>query len=462
LGFIFSFTGCSHPVKEKKTAFCKPLDYGTHVSDPSQTRALLWAGSSSLAEQSVRFILKSSSKTNRKKITTTWKKVKSDGILTQEVHSLSPNEVYTYELQQKNCRPYKSSNHFGSFKTLPDSTYKGSVQFAIFSDLGGQEHCRKKNQGYPFNVFFEKKYDFIIGAGDLIYADNDCTEDQGNISLGIKKAGTEIEFRKNYFYQLEDSSFQKALSKNSIFAIWDDHEVEDNFDSSNSLMTIGRKVFLEIFPTQADRENKGQLYRSHSLGKNADLWILDTRQYRSSNTMIDSSQKTMLGKNQLEWLINGLSQSKATWKLILSSVPLSIPTGPPTAHDGWANGFDSHFLSPSTHITGFEKEFFKIRKQIIKNKIKNIIFLTADAHRGMAIKYLYHRKPLFYEWMTGAFSAAPIQSEVTDPSLNPTVLFHEGKVHMFTQVKITEKTATAQWIDTKGNALFTQEIKSQK
>jgi alkaline phosphatase D len=43
----------------------------------------------------------------------------------------------------------------------------------------------------------------------------------------------------------------------------------------------------------------------------------------------------MLGREQLAWLKSRLAASRATWKLIVSSVPMSIPTGfPPAGRDG--------------------------------------------------------------------------------------------------------------------------------
>ena len=69
--------------------------------------------------------------------------------------------------------------------------------------------------------------------------------------------------------------------------------------------------------------------------------MLDTRQYRDANIADDSADrpKTMLGREQLTWLKESLAASDATWKVIVSSVPMSIPTGFPASggRDGWAN-----------------------------------------------------------------------------------------------------------------------------
>jgi alkaline phosphatase D len=88
----------------------------------------------------------------------------------------------------------------------------------------------------------------------------------------------------------------------------------------------------------------------------------------------------MLGREQLAWLKKGLASSDATWKVIVSSVPMSIPTGfPPTnGRDGWAN-FDQE--------TGFEHELLDILGSMTENGIDNPVWITTDVHFTEAFRY---------------------------------------------------------------------------
>ena len=70
-----------------------------------------------------------------------------------------------------------------------------------------------------------------------------------------------------------------------------------------------------------------RLYRTVRAGADLELFILDTRQYRSRNADQDGPAKTMLGEKQLQWLLRGLAESTATWKVIVTTVPLSISKG---------------------------------------------------------------------------------------------------------------------------------------
>jgi alkaline phosphatase D len=106
-----------------------------------------------------------------------------------------------------------------------------------------------------------------------------------------------------------------------------------------------------------------------------ELFILDARQYRDANIAQDSAErpKTMLGREQLTWLKAKLAASDATWKILVSSVPLSIPTGFPPAlgRDGWAN-FDQE--------TGFEHELMDLLGFMRSREIRNVVSITTDVH----------------------------------------------------------------------------------
>jgi hypothetical protein len=85
-----------------------------------------------------------------------------------------------------------------------------------------------------------------------------------------------------------------------VAAIWDDHEVANDFDGTHPSMPRGRTAFREYWPNRA--ADRTVLHRRLSWGPAADIIILDTRQYRSPNAMPDGPGKTMLGRRQKEWL----------------------------------------------------------------------------------------------------------------------------------------------------------------
>ena len=156
------------------------------------------------------------------------------------------------------------------------------------------------------------------------------------------------------------------------------------------------------------------------------MLLLDTRQYRDPNAASDSLDrpKTMLGREQLTWLKESLADSDATWKVIVSSVPMSIPTGfpaVPNGRDGWAN-FDQ--------TTGFEQELLDILGFMEQNGIVNNLWITTDVHFAEAFRYRpFPANPGFvvHELATGPLNAGIFPNRDVDPTLRPEVLAFFGQ-----------------------------------
>ena len=163
-----------------------------------------------------------------------------------------------------------------------------------------------------------------------------------------------------------------------------------------NIVNEGRNAFLYYSPLDSynnsndtGNDNDKQIYRSFNWGKDLDIFLLDARSYKSHNHLADApdSNKTMLGDNQLEWLKQGLANSNATWKVISSDVPMSIPTGSNTSilgTDGWANGNETNNYS---YYTGFETELTDLLRFIDEQGMKNIVFITTDVHFPVYMKY---------------------------------------------------------------------------
>jgi phosphodiesterase/alkaline phosphatase D-like protein len=91
------------------------------------------------------------------------------------------------------------------------------------------------------------------------------------------------------------------------------------------------QVWDEFFPLRAPA---GEIrYRRWRWGAHLECFLLDCRRFRSANAAPDDARKTMLGAEQRRWLIDGVTGSTATFKLVLTSVPLDFGLG----NDHWAS-----------------------------------------------------------------------------------------------------------------------------
>jgi alkaline phosphatase D len=386
----------------------------------------------------------------------------------------------------------------GTFRTAPSrnmASNSSDISFVWSADIGGQNYCRNANDG-GYSIFKSMQSlnpDFFIANGDMIYADGACpaqgpiflnnTNNQTitwtNIPGDFKSIAdpsvdwnniTEVRsiFLEHWKYNRNDTYFKEFLSNVSMYSQWDDHEIINDFGSKwpywnlftidregyPNIVSEGRNAFLYYSPldssdnsnyTTNDREKR--IHRSFNWGKDLDLFIIDARSYRSQNHIADTpdSNKTMLGEEQLQWLKQELSNSNATWKVISSDVPISIPTGSNTSilgRDGWANGNETNNYS---YYTGFESELTDLLEFIDNQQIKNVVFITTDVHFPAFIKYDFDLNndgtiTEIHEFVSGPLSAfrLGVPFPELDESFNPSLLYGEGNIFNFGYIRIED------------------------
>jgi alkaline phosphatase D len=335
---------------------------------------------------------------------------------------------------------YKLGSTRGSFETAPEDHDTARVRLAFGGDVAGQNVCRDAGEGFPImDTIRRLRPDVFVGLGDMIYADNACDPvgRYGNAQVpGPGPAADLPGFWAHWRYNRADGASQRLLASTGYVGVWDDHEVVNDFGPLSDtrsmppytpgvhLLPIGLDAFIDYTPIAIAPNTPKRLYRSLRWGKHLELFVLDTRQYRDANSATDSPDrpKTMLGREQLTWLKESLAASDATWKVIVSSVPMSIPTGFPAdnGRDGWAN-FDQN--------TGFEQELLDILRFMESEGIENTVWITTDVHFAEAFRYQpFSSNPGFvvYELATGPLNAGIFPLRDFDSTLNPEVLTFFG------------------------------------
>lgn len=330
----------------------------------------------------------------------------------------------------------------GSFSTLPEADAAAPLRLAWGGDLAGQNVCRHATEGFPLLAELARlDLDFFVGLGDMIYADNACKAvgayGQPQIP-GPGPAQTRDDYWAHWRYAREDPGLRALLARTSYVGIWDDHETINDCgpqrDGSPAgqghLLPVARAAMSDYLPlpelppappsVRAPARPSPPLYRSFRWGKHVEVVVLDTRSYRDANSAPDTATapKTMLGATQREWLTQRLLGSSATWKLVVSSVPLSIPTGQADARDGWAS-LDTD--------RGFERELTAILGAAARGGVRNLVFLTTDAHLAAAFKYVpfaEHPDFVVHELVTGPLNAGLFSAPRYDATLNPERLFY--------------------------------------
>jgi alkaline phosphatase D len=339
----------------------------------------------------------------------------------------------------------------GRFKTAPKPDQSPEVTILWTADLGGQQRCRRGDAGYPIlDQMMKAQASFAVLLGDLIYADDRCPSPP-NAPGGDFNAETIDQYRAKHRYQRGAAALQRFLGVVPVYVTWDDHEVRNNFSGPHEpLMPIGRQALMEYWPVRVSPEEPSRLYRSVRWGHTVELFLLDTRQYRNRNADPDGPAKTMLGKAQREWLMEGLVKSTALWKIIGTSVPLSIPKGGTLklpGNDSWARGADG---------TGFFTELWMIVQTLQVKNIRNVIWLAADVHYVQANRYDVDQdgETDFYEFVCGPLSASYGLPVPPDPVLHPTMLYGEAGYSNFGVLSVGEHRMTVEIRDDRGDIRF--------
>jgi len=280
------------------------------------------------------------------------------------------------------------------------------------------------------------KPDFFLFTGDTIYADNTIPQEaklaDGSLRENIPNdflCKNIDQFRHRYRYQFEDAPYARFLSETPVYVVWDDHEIENDWGAEKisktnpELLKNGVKAFFEYWPVLGPEDKTTpagrKLYRSFKWGA-AEIFILDTRGYRQKGVKYDKDLPpqidSMLGAEQREWFFDGLSKSRSTWQIVVSSVPLSLPTGSKVDVDGF-DGWKA------------DRKLLLFFEDVRATGVTNLLFVTGDVHYPYLMSYDPFKKgtPMFYEVGATPLSAIPLPPAEPDKTLNPTTIWTEGE-----------------------------------
>jgi alkaline phosphatase D len=308
------------------------LSLGYICGDVTATSALIWLRAEAGSQVALQFGVDAGfAEFNSTKTFT----VDPDADSTAQIplDNLQPSTRYYY----RGAVSDKLPGRIGSFLTAPRPDENAKVSFCFSGDT------RESYQ--PFSVMQAvqtQRPDFFLHLGDTIYAD------RGGSAHRLE------EFWQKYRANRNDPYQGNCFATTSVYALWDDHEVADNYVPGNPLAPIGQKAFLDYWPIRRSVAEPRRIYRSVRWGSAVELFLLDTRQYR------DPKHATMLGAAQCEWLLDGLAQSTAAFKFVATSVPMS---------GGGSDRWD-----------GYPKERAKILHFINEKKLRGVTFLSADLH----------------------------------------------------------------------------------
>ena len=130
----------------------------------------------------------------------------------------------------------------------------------------------------------------------------------------------------------------RRTAPQTAFLVDDRYSVKD----VSLLSARASRAFHEMTPIRPSAEEPGRVYRKVPYRPHLDIFFLDMRTYRGPNTWNDQAEPSevtsFIGRDQIDWLKRALAESRATWKVIASDMPVGMIVRDGEAFENGANG----------------------------------------------------------------------------------------------------------------------------
>ncbi|HBS53992.1 MAG TPA: phosphodiesterase [Flavobacterium sp.] len=339
--------------------FCQKnlLQSGPMVGYCEMTEAVIWTQTTQAADVRVDYYAK-----DKPTVVLSSKTYKSseNNYFTNHIvlTPLQEGKEYHYDVfinNQKIVLPYDTS--FSSKKLwqwrekAPDFTIAlGSCSY--ISEAALDRPGKPYGSNYSiFESIAKKNPDIMLWGGDNVY----LREADWDSKSGIYH---------RYTHSRTLKEMQPLLASTQNIAIWDDHDFgPDDSDRSFYNKNTTQQAFKDFWANKfygMDPNQKEGIFSSYNWS-DTEIFLLDNRFFKSPNKRL-SGEKTMLGTAQIEWLIDALTYSKASFKIIVIG--------------GQVLNTEAVFENYENYKS--EKDF--LLGEILTNQIKGVVFISGDRH----------------------------------------------------------------------------------
>lgn len=341
------------------------LQSGPMLGYVEMREALVWVQTTQAASVKVGYkaVDESGKASGKEQFTASQKTDKNQAFTAKLIaDQVEPGQTYEYTLyinEQAVSRPYPTrftTQSIWRWRTDPPpfTVALGScfyVNEAVYDRPG-------KGYGDEYEIvssIHAKQPDLMVWLGDNIY----LREPDWYSRTG---------YFKRYTHTRSLPELQPLLASTPQYAIWDDHDYgPNNADRGWVHKELAAEAF-NLFWGNPTSGLSGQAGNDRGISSmfrynDVDFFLLDDRSFRSPEQQQKPQGKTILGQEQLEWLIDNLIFSDASYKIVcVGSQVLNTFAG-----------FENYI-----NVAPEERQYLLDR--INEEGISNVIFLTGDRH----------------------------------------------------------------------------------
>lgn len=245
-----------------------------------------------------------------------WKSAVADNDFTVQIpfDNLKPDT--TYQVIWYARRPGSETLHTtrGTFKTAPPVSSSKAVRLVTSTCQYFWSYDHDERGFRIYDSMRRLNPDFFIHTGDYVYYDK-----PGPLGTTIEKARHQWHAMDSWPSLVD---FYKSVP---VYMAKDDHDLlrDDAHPNSPAYGELTFNDGLKLWRENAPIANKP--YRTFRWGKHLQVWLMEGREFRSSNQDPDSIRKTIWGEQQKKWLLQTVAASDATFKLLFSPTPVVGP-----------------------------------------------------------------------------------------------------------------------------------------
>lgn len=371
-----------------------PFRHGVASGDPLSDRVILWTRVTQSAPPSeipVDYVVASDPQLANVVTTgSTVAKRSADYTVKVDVTGLLPGTTYYYRFSTGGV-----ASPLGRTRTLPTGSVD-RLRIAVLS-------CASYAQGI-FNAYRRVSrradLDLVVHLGDYIYEHANGEYGSLRSYKPPHETVTLLDYRQRHNQYKADIDSRELHRQHPMVAVWDDHEITNNawkdggenhqpetegawFDRLSAAL----RAYYEWMPVRQVSLNRRQLYRSFKIGDLAELFMLETRVsarseqveptiagegFKQEGDFVDPDRK-MIASSQQDWLVNGLRNSTARWKLIGQGVMMAPVRS--------AKDFDGEDIyTGNDRWDGYKPARDRLLDAIDGGAVRNPVVLTGDIH----------------------------------------------------------------------------------
>lgn len=247
---------------------------------------------------------------------TAWTSVNKTADFTAQIRltTLAPGVQYAVTVESRNSSGQPGESIEGRFVTPFNSDQSTPVKFIVTTCHDDE---RRDDDSGGFKMYASARNwapDFFVHTGDFVYLDKPHP-------YGLTPELARFKWNRTSSWPTVREFYRGV----SAYFIKDDHDISRNDAAPGE--QFGALTFNEGVRIGAEQLPMPPApgFRSVRWGRNLEVWLLESREHRNARKGEKVVNRTLLGADQKKWLFDSLSRSTATFRVVISGVPIVGP-----------------------------------------------------------------------------------------------------------------------------------------